>query len=72
MKIDEYSLVADILNTWPGLQEKLEQIDVRAKLAVTPLGRRLMRKMTVNDVSRETGIPVDELIRRLNELIQDL
>lgn len=72
MEIKETSLVKDILDTWPGLQKQLEQIDSRARLAATPLGRRLMNKMTVNDVSRETGIPASELIRRLNELIAAL
>ena len=72
MEIQASTLVKDILETWPGLQEKLERIDPRAKLTATPLGRRLMQRLTVADVSRETGIPVEKLIGRLQALIEEL
>ncbi len=68
---DSRTLLLDILEEHPWLADRLPQIDRRFAVIRTAPGRLLLRTMRVEDLSRRSGMSVDELLAGLeNEIRQ--
>ena len=71
MEFNETSKLIDILKAYPELEQKLKAIDDRFNMISTPMGKILLKKYTVKDASKLTGIPVAELLTELDKLIKE-
>lgn len=69
-RYDSNTLLLAILEEHPWLAERLPQIDRRFAVIRTAPGRLLLRTMRVGDLSRRSGISVDELLSGLEEEIR--
>lgn len=71
MEIHENTRLADLLAANPWLPEVAVKIDDRLRIVNTPLGRMLIRKYTIADVSRRTGYATADIIREIQKVIDD-
>ncbi|MBR3293575.1 MAG: hypothetical protein IKI69_04015 [Oscillospiraceae bacterium] len=72
MHIDENTKLIDILNAYPGLEPKIKALDPKLSMISTPLGKMLLKKNTILDVSNRFKVPVSELLSELDKMIQSL
>lgn len=70
MDFNAQTPLRDIMEQYPDLKEKLIKREPRAKVIDTPLGRMMLKKATIGDVSAKTGVPADRLIQELKKLIE--
>ena len=66
--ITENTRLAEILQAFPWLTEELIRIDERFKFLSSPIGKMLMGSATLADMSKHSGMTVDELLKQLKEL----
>lgn len=59
----------DIFRAYPGLRSRMEEISPKFKALKTPLARVMLPKATLALMSERSGIPVDELIAEMKQLI---
>ena len=59
----------DLEEAYPWLVDEVAGMDPRLKVAKTPVGRMLIRKSTVADVSRLSGYPVDKVLEELRKIL---
>ena len=69
MEITESTKLSDIIAAYPWMPEEAAQMDPRLKIVNTALGRMLIKKYTIADVSQRTGYAAEEIIREINKLI---
>jgi len=58
----------DILEKYPDIKEKLIEINPKFKKLNSPLGKIMISKATIADMSEKTGMSVDDIIARLKGL----
>ena len=63
MNINSNTKVADIL-------DELTKISDRFKMAKTPMGKMMLKKATIADMSKRSGVDETTLVSKLNELIK--
>lgn len=71
MKIDKNTKIADILKEFPWLKEELPKMDERLKVINSPMAKLMIGKKTIADVSEKTGIGVDVILNKLDEIVQN-
>ncbi|MBO5152603.1 MAG: DUF1858 domain-containing protein [Methanobrevibacter sp.] len=71
IEINENTRLTDILDEYPWIKDELPKIDKKFKLLKTPIGKVMMRKVDVSEMSRRSGMSVDEIISMLNNLIKN-
>ena len=69
MDINSNTKVADILSQYPWLLDELTKVSDKFKMAKTPMGKIMLKKATVADMSKKSGIDENTLINKLNEII---
>jgi hypothetical protein len=70
MKVDKNTKITDILKEYPWLKEELPKIDDRLKILNNPMAKVMIGKKTVADVSEKSGLSVDEILDKLDEVIK--
>ena len=71
MNLTEKTKLKDILAAYPWLIDEAVKIDGRFRALRSPLGRLLIAKADVAEASRRTGIDTDEIIRAIEDMIQN-
>ena len=69
MNYNDQTKLTDILAAYPWLPEKLIKLDSRFKIVNTPIGKMMIKKATVADLSEKAGLPTEELLKRLQEMV---
>ena len=69
MEITKETKLSDLLARYPWLKEDAEKISLKFKMLNTPMGKIMMGKATVAEMSKRSGIDPDVIIAKLNELI---
>ena len=64
MDITKDTKLKDILAAYPQIKEKLTEISPKFKMLSTPMGKVMLGKATVADMSEK----IDDLIRKLSEM----
>lgn len=72
MEFTEKTLLKDILREYPALEEKLKRKEELASLLSSPMVKLMMKKATIRDASRFSGVPAEELIKELERIIREL
>ena len=71
MEITKDTKVKDIVAAYPWLTDEAIKISDKLKVLKTPLGKMMMAKATIEDASKKSGIEVDEIIRKITEMIEE-
>ena len=70
MMITKDTKLADLLQEYPWLKSEVMQISDKFKMLNTPVGKIMLKKATVAEMSKKSGIAEDQLIQKLTELIE--
>ncbi|MBR0271313.1 MAG: DUF1858 domain-containing protein [Methanobrevibacter sp.] len=71
LEINENTKLIDILDKYPWLKDELPNIDKKFKMLKTPIGKVMMRNADITEMSRRSGMSVDEIIKMFFELIEN-
>ena len=72
MDITKETKLKELLADNPQIKEKLAEINPKFKMLNTPMGKVMLGKATVGDMSEKSGMDVNELIRKLTAMIDSL
>ncbi len=70
MEFTKSTKLTDILKAYPDLPEKLTKLDERFKVLTTPIGKMMIKGKTLEDASKTVGVPVDDLMKQLKDLVK--
>ena len=69
MQITRETRLLDLINQYPWLKDELPKINEKFKMLNTPMGKIMMGKATIVEMSKKSGMDADTLIRKLQQLI---
>lgn len=69
MQITRDTRLLDLINRYPWLKDELPKINEKFKMLNTPMGKIMMGKATIVEMSKKSGMDADTLIRKLHQLI---
>ena len=70
MNITKDSKLTDLLAQYPWLKEELPRINEKFKMLNTPVGRIMLGKATVVEMSKKSGMDADEIIEGITGLVE--
>ena len=70
MMITKDTKLADLLQEYPWLKSEVMQISDKFKMLNTPVGKIMLKKAAVAEMSKKSGIAEDQIIQKLTELIE--
>ena len=70
MVITKETRLKDILSDYTWMKDEIIKINDKFKLLNTPVGKVMIGKATVADMSMRSGMEADELIKRISGLIE--
>ena len=69
MEITKETKLSDLISQYPWLKEELSKVNDKFKMLNTPMGKIMMGKATIAEMSKKSGMDADTLIRKLQQLI---
>ena len=70
MEITKETKLSDLLVQYPWLKEELSKVNDKFKMLNTPMGKIMMGKATIAEMSKRSGIDADVIIGKISELIK--
>ncbi len=71
MEFNGNTKLTDILKEFPWLPDALEKLDGRFKIIKTPVGKMMIKNMTISDMSKKINFPENDIINQLKQMIAD-
>ncbi len=71
MKITANTKLSEILTKYPGVKGELTRISERFKLINSPIGKVMVKKATVKEMSGKAGMAIEDLVTALEELVKE-
>lgn len=72
MEITRETRLSDLINQYSWLKDELPKINDKFKMLNTPMGKIIMGKATIAEMSKKSSMDADTLIRKLQHLIGSL
>lgn len=69
IRLDGDTRLTAIMETYPWLKDELIRMEPQFKRLDSPVAKVLLKKATLTDASHFSNVPVDELIRQLQEIV---
>ena len=69
MNITGDTKLLDLMDQYPWLKEEAMKLSPEIKKVDTPIGRMFLKKATISDVSKRAGIPEEEIITWISDMI---
>lgn len=70
MEITKETKLSDLLGQYPWLKEELFKVNDKFKMLNTPMGKIMMGKATIAEMSKRSGMDADVIIGKISELIK--
>ena len=70
MKITKETKLSDLLSQYPWLKEELSKVNDKFKMLNTPMGKIMMGKATIAEMSKKSGMDADAIIGKISKLIE--
>ena len=71
MKITANTKLSEILTKYPGIMGELTRISERFKLINSPIGKVMVKKATVKEMSGKAGMAIEDLVAALEALVKE-
>ena len=68
-EITKDTRLSELLTEYPWLKEKIVDVNDKFKMLNTPVGKVMMGKATIAEMSRKSGMDADVIISKVKELI---
>ena len=69
MEINKETKLADLIAQYPWLKEEMAQVNEKFKMLNSPIGKIMMGKATIAEMSKKSGMEVEAIIGKIKELI---
>lgn len=63
------TMLKDVLQVAPQVRKGLETISPRFQMLNSPMGKIMMGKVTLGDMSQRSGVPLEELTEKIGRLM---
>ena len=70
MEITKETKLSDLVGQYPWLKEELSKVNDKFKMLNTPMGKIMMGKATIAEMSKKSGMDADAIIGKISELIK--
>ena len=70
MEITKEIKLSDLLSQYPWLKEELSKVNDKFKILNTPMGKIMMGKATIAEMSKKSGMDADAIIGKISKLIE--
>ena len=70
MEITKETKLSDLLGHYPWLKEELSKVNEKFKMLNTPMGKIMMGKATIAEMSKRSGMDPDAIIGKICGLIE--
>ena len=70
MELNKDTRLKDILESHPNIKARLLEINPKFAMIASPLGKVMIPKVTIADMSERSGMEIDALIDGLKKLIE--
>ncbi|MBQ9015802.1 MAG: DUF1858 domain-containing protein [Firmicutes bacterium] len=71
MVITRDTKLADLLKEYPWLKDEAMKVSDKFKILNTPVGKIMLKKATVAEMSKRSGISEDKIIEKLTNMIKE-
>ena len=65
MEITKETKLSDLVGQYPWLKEELSKVNDKFKMLNTPMGKIMMGKATISEMSKKSGMDVDAIIAKI-------
>ena len=69
MEITKDTKLADLLAQYPWLKTEMAKVNEKFKMLNTPVGKIMMGKATIAEMSKKSGMEAEVIIGKIKELI---
>ena len=70
MEITKDTKLKDLIITYPWLKDEMAKVNDKFKMLNTPVGKVMLGKATITEMSKKSGMDADVLISRISDLIK--
>ena len=70
MEITKETKLSDLLGQYPWLKEELSNVNDKFRMLNTPMGKIMMGKATIAEMSKKSGMDADAIIGKICGLIE--
>ena len=69
MEITRETKLSDLIAQYPWLREEMAKVNEKFKMLNSPLGKIMMGKATIAEMSKKSGMEKETIIAKIKELI---
>ena len=69
MELTKDTKLADLLAEYPWLKGEMAKVNEKFKMLNSPIGKMMMGKATIAEMSKKSGMEVEAIIKRIKGLI---
>ena len=69
MNITRETKLKDLLSQYPWLKDEMSKVNDKFKMLGTPMGKLMLGKADIAEMSKKSGMDADESIGRITDLI---
>ena len=70
MELNKDTRLKDILEAYPKIKARLSEVNPKFAMISSPMGKLMIPKVTISDMSERSGMDIDALIAGLKELME--
>ena len=71
MEITKDTKLADLIAQYPWLKEEMAKVNKKFKMLNSPIGKIMMGKATIAEISKKSGMETEAIIGKIKELIEN-
>ena len=69
MEINKETRLADLIAQYPWLKEEMAKVNEKFKMLNSPIGKIMLGKATIVEMSKKSGMEAEAIIGKIKELI---
>ena len=69
MEITKETKLADLIAQYPWLKTEMAKVNEKFKMLNTPVGKIMLGKATITEMSKKSGMEAEVIIGKIKELI---
>ena len=71
MEINKETKLSDLIAQYPWLKEEMAKVNEKFKMLNSPIGKIMMGKATIVEMSKKSGMEAEAIIGKIKELIEN-
>ena len=70
MEITKETKLKDLISAYPWLKDEIVKVNDKFKMLNTPVGKVMLGKATIGEMSKKSGMDTEIIIRKISELVE--